>query len=357
MNKKLSTLSFALIALSAGGCNPQSKAEDRGPQRPVLVASAHYAAAQNRREFACSIRPRVESDLGFRVSGKVLKRLVEVGQRVRAGDVLALLDDTDFKLQKEQADAELAAANASLAQSGADEKRAETLRKDGWMAQAGLDRARAAAQESRGRKERGAKAVELARNSLDYAKLRADADGVITATSIEPGQVVAAGQSAMRLAHAGELEAAVALPESFVEEARLGEAKLYLWSNPQKLYRAKLRELSPSADAATRNFAARFTILDPDPQIQIGMSATLAVASSDQAPALSVPLSAIYDDGNGPGLWRVDSEGRLELVKVAMRRYDSTSALVQGPVNEGDRIVVLGVQKLDAGQRVRIVER
>jgi len=357
---RLTVFSLFLIAaasLALGACDRRSKgAENEDPKRPVLVAPAHYAPSPHSREFVGSIRPRVESDLAFRVSGKVLKRLVEVGQSVKGGDVLALLDETDYKLQKEQADAELAAAQAALAQSGADEKRTEKLRWDGWAAQAALDRAHAAAQEAHGRKERAARAVDLARNNLEYTKLRADADGVITAASVEPGQVVAAGASAIRLARSGELEGAVALPESYVKEARTGKATLYLWSNPKKLYRAALRELSPSADPATRNFAARFSILDPDREIALGMTATLVIANTDQTPEVSVPLSAIYNDGQGTALWRVDSDGRLELVRVTLQRYDSNSALVSGPIAEGDRIVVLGVQKLDGKQKVRVVE-
>jgi len=346
------------VVLSAAACDRQSKgAEDQGQTRPVLVASAHYAVSTQRREFAAVIRPRIETDLGFRVPGKVLKRLVDVGRKVKAGDVLATLDDTDLKLQKEQADAELAAANAAVLQSSADETRAATLRRDGWTAQAALDRARAAAQEARGRKERAARGVDLARNNLDYATLRADAPGVITATMIEPGQVVAAGAPAVRLARSGELEAAVAVPEGYVSEAQAGDAELYLWSSPSRIYHAKLRELSPSADPATRNFAARFSILDADPQIAIGMSATLAIANKDQAATLGVPLSAIYDDGRGASLWRVSADGRLELVQVTLRRFDSSTAIVSGPINEGDRIVILGVHKLDGGQRVRVVER
>ncbi|HXY59661.1 MAG TPA: efflux RND transporter periplasmic adaptor subunit [Methylocystis sp.] len=345
------------LSLSTAACDRQSKgAEDHTQTRPVLVAVAHYAAAMQRREFAAVIRPRIESDLGFRVPGKVLKRLVEVGQVVKAGDVLATLDDTDLKLQKEQADAELAAANAAVLQSSADETRAAALRRGGWTAQAALDRARAAAQEARGRKERGARSVDLARNNLDYATLRADASGVVTATMIEAGQVVAGGAPAVRLARSDELEAAVAVPEGYVSEAREGEAELYLWSRPETVHHAKLRELSPSADPATRNFAARFSILEADPHIAIGMSATLAIVNKDHAPALGVPLSAIYDDGRGSSLWRVSDDGRLELVRVAMRRFDSSMAFVSGPINEGDRIVILGVHKLDSGQRVRVME-
>ncbi|MGA8172194.1 MAG: efflux RND transporter periplasmic adaptor subunit, partial [Methylocystis sp.] len=268
---------------------------------------------------------------------------------------LATLDDTDLKLQKEQADAEYATSNVALMQTTADEARAIKLKKDGWTAQAALDRARAAAEEARGRNQRAARAVELAKNSLDYAVLRADTDGVVTQTSIEPGQVVAAGAPAIRIARAGELEAAVALPEAYASAAGAGEARLTLWSNPGKSYHAKLRELSPSADPATRNFAARFSILDADAAISLGMSATLAIASADATPVIDVPLSALYNQGSGPALWKVDAEGRLSLSPVTVLRYESDTALVSGPLREGDNIVILGVQKLDAGQKARIV--
>jgi RND family efflux transporter MFP subunit len=319
--------------------------------------AVHYARQSQAREFAANIRPRVESDLGFRVTGKVVKRFVEVGQRVKAGATLAMLDDTDLKLQKEQADAEFATSNVALMQTTADEARAIKLKKDGWTAQAALDRALAAAQEARGRNQRAARAVELAKNSLDYAVLRADTDGVVTQTSIEPGQVIAAGAPAIRIARAGELEASVALPEAYASAAGAGEASLFLWSNPGKIYRAKLRELSPSADPATRNFAARFSILDADAGISLGMSATLRIASTDAAPVIGVPLSALLNQGQGASLWKVDADGRLEQTPVTVLRYEANAAIVSGPLKEGDIIVILGAQKLDAGAKVRVVAR
>jgi len=329
--------------------------KERAAARPVLVAPVRFAHRAQTREFVASIRPRVETDQGFRVAGKVVKRPVDLGQRVKAGDILARLDEADLKLQKEQVDAEFAAARVALEQASADERRAVKLRQEGWTAQAALDRVRSAAQESRGRHQRASRALDLARNSLDYATLRADADGVVTQTFIEPGQVVAAGQAAVRVARMGELEAVVALPETFVAQAGAGEARLTLWANSAKSYRAKLRETSPSADPASRTFAARFSILDADSAVALGMSATLTIASSDAAPLASVPLSAVFNQGQGPALWKVDGEGRLTLTPVKVVRYETNTALVSGGVTEGDTIVILGVQKLDAGQTVRVV--
>ncbi len=342
-------------ALGLVGCGKPAEQSDAGSDRPVLVAQAHAAAQSQARDFVATIRPRVESDLGFRVTGKVVKRLVQAGQRVKAGDPLALLDENDLRLQREQAEAEYSAAKMVLAQASGDEKRTAALRKNGWTTQATSDRIRAALEEARGRQQRAERALELARNSVDYATLRADADGVVTQTLIEPGQVVAAGQTAVRLARSGELEAAVSLPEDFARLADKGAATLSLWSNKGKTYHAKLRELNPSADAATRTFAARYSILDPDPAVAIGMSATLKVAPPGAEAVYSVPLSAIYNRGEGPAVWKVDAENRLQLAPVKLVRYESDSAVVAGGVSDGDQIVILGVHKLEAGRKVRVM--
>jgi RND family efflux transporter MFP subunit len=346
---------FAAVGLS--GCEKRpEQTGDATYERPVLVAQPRPASQSQARDFVATIRPRIESDLGFRVAGKVVKRFVQAGQKVKAGDSLAALDENDLKLQVEQAEAEFSAAKMVLAQAAGDEKRALALRKNGWTTEAALERIRAAAQEARGRQQRAERALEMARNSREYATLRADGDGVVTQTLIEPGQVVAAGQTAVRLAHSGELEAAVSLPEDFASLADKGAATLILWSNKSKTYRAKLRELSPAADAATRTFSARYSILDPDAAIQIGMSATLTIASAGSEPVMSVPLSALYNQGGGPGVWKVEADGRLRLAPVKLVRYDSDAALVSG-LSEADQIVVLGVHKLEAGRKVRVMTR
>ncbi|WP_036285885.1 efflux RND transporter periplasmic adaptor subunit [Methylocystis sp. ATCC 49242] len=355
-SRSLTVVACVTAALLLAGCDRRpAQSAEAPPERPVLVAPARFAAQSQVRDFVATIRPRVESDLGFRVTGKVVKRLVQVGQRVKAGDPLALLDEKDLRLQKEQSEAEFSSAKMALTQAEGDEKRTLALRKNGWTAQAAVDRVRAAAEEARGRFQRAQRAVELSRNSLDYATLRADGDGVVTQTLIEPGQVVSAGQTAIRVARAGELEAAVSLPEDFTSFADKGAATLTLWSNKGKTYKARLRELSPSADAATRTFAARYSILDPDPAISIGMSATLAIAAPGAEPMLSVPLAALFNQGDGPALWRVDADDRLQLVPVKLVRYEADAALVTGPVNEGDQIVILGVHKLEAGRKVRVM--
>src|SRR6201993_2835160 len=262
--------SLALVAIALAGCNDQV-AQKAEPTRPVLVATAHYEAETPERSFVGTIRPRIESDLGFRVPGKVAKRLVEVGQRVDIGQPLATLDEVDLKLQAEQAQAEQRAATGVLAQAAAAESRAVDPKAKGWATQAQVEQAKATADEARARLNRAERSVELTKNSLSYATLMADAPGVVTATLIEPGQVVAAGQTAIRVARLAEKEAVVAIPETLVARAKSGDARVTIWSEPDKVYVAKLRELAPSADPATRTYLAKFSIPGVGDEVQLGM--------------------------------------------------------------------------------------
>jgi RND family efflux transporter MFP subunit len=350
----LSLASLGLAALTLGACSEGSTHQNEAKAPPaVLVQSVHYEPEVGQRSFTAAIRPRIEADQGFRVTGKIATRNVEIGQVVHAGDVLATLDPTDFRLQLEQAQAELDASRIALEQTSADERRFAQLRKSGWESQATYDRQRTAAEEARGRNLRAERAVELARNALDYATLRADADGVVTATLVEPGQVMLAGQAAIRLAHLGEKEALVALPETFIPQARNGDATLTLWSQPGKIWHARLRELSPAADPVTRTYAARFSIPEADASIGLGMSATLTITQPRERTIARVPLSAVFNQGQGSALWTVDANGRVTQHPVEISRYDAQEALVTEGVVEGDRIVTLGVQRLEQGERVR----
>src|SRR5665647_2326928 len=187
-SRLLAGASLALLAVSLGGCNDKV-AEKATPSRPVLVATVHYEAESPERSFVGTIKPRIETDMGFRVPGKVAKRLVEVGQTVDVGQPLATLDEVDLKLQAEQAEAELRAATGVLAQASAAETRAKELRVKGWATDAQMDQARATADEARARLNRAQRSVELTNNSLSYATIAADSRGVVTATLVDPGQV------------------------------------------------------------------------------------------------------------------------------------------------------------------------
>jgi RND family efflux transporter MFP subunit len=352
---KLYSILAPLAAVVLAACNPTT-AQQSTPARPVLVTSVHYQAQVSDRSFVGTIRPRIESDLGFRVAGKVSKRLVEVGALVQAGQPLAMLDEVDLNLQAEQAQAELNAATGVLAQAGAAETRAKELRQKGWSTDAQLDQAKAAADEARARLNRAQRSVELTKNSLSYATLAADAPGVVTATLIEPGQVVTAGQTAIRVARLAEKEVVVAIPETLLTRAKSGEAQVSIWSEPGKHYVARLRELAPSADPTTRTYLAKFSVPDAGNDVQLGMTATLILSDPASERVARLPLSALFDQGDGPSLYVADSKtGAVTLERVAVKAYERNDVLISGGVAEGANVVALGVQKLNPAEKVRVV--
>ncbi|MBV9289614.1 MAG: efflux RND transporter periplasmic adaptor subunit [Hyphomicrobiales bacterium] len=194
-------LAALAAALLLSACNAAPETAKEAPPRPVLTAEAHYAPRERAQALPGVVKARIESDLAFRVAGKIAGRLVDAGTPVKAGEALARLDETDFRLQLEEAEAERASAQAALVQAEAEEKRVTTLAKQGWAANADFDRTRLAADQARAAAVKADRAVALARNAIDYATLRADADGIISAVEAEPGQVVTAGAPVVRLAH------------------------------------------------------------------------------------------------------------------------------------------------------------
>jgi RND family efflux transporter MFP subunit len=349
---------IALVAapLALAACQDQTAPQAAKPDRPVLVERVAFVPRHLERSFVATIRPRIESDLGFRVAGKVAQRLVGVGDRVKVGQPLATLDETDLRLQREQAEAELRAATAALANAEAELKRVQTLNTQGWSTTATLDRQRALTEDARSRLLRAERAVSLAENSFSYATLTADADGVVTATLVEPGQVVASGQGAIRLARLADPDAVIAVPETLVEAVRTGRASVSLWSHPDHRYRARLRELSPSADPTTRTYLARFTVEGAGTEMQLGMTATLKLSEGGDEQVARLPLSALANEGQGPSVFVVDADGRLVRRPVTVAGYEAREVLIASGLEPGDQVVTLGVQKLDPGQRVRVVQ-
>jgi RND family efflux transporter MFP subunit len=343
-------------ALLVSACDQKTQASREAPARPVLIAEAHYAPREQAQVLAGVVKARTESDLAFRIAGKMAARLVDTGALVHQGDALARLDETDFRLQLEEAEAEQSSAKAALTQAEAEERRLTTLSKQGWTANSDFDKAHAAADQARAAAMRADRAVALARNAIDYATLRADADGVISAVAAEPGQVVAAGAPIVRLAHTSEREAAVSIPETLIDRARAEPARVELWALPGVSVAAKLRELSPTSDPATRTYPARFTLIDPPPGVRLGMSVTVSL-ETDDAKVARLPIAALFDSGQGPSVWVVDPvTATLSAARIALAGYDADWAFVGAGVPEGAKVVALGVHKLDAGEKVHVVD-
>ncbi|WP_291995210.1 efflux RND transporter periplasmic adaptor subunit [Candidatus Accumulibacter sp. ACC003] len=331
----------ALLALLAA-CNQEVSAPEM--IRPVLTRVLGDSAGDELVSYSGEVRSRHETPLAFRIPGKISARLVDAGALVKAGQVLARLDPGDTALSASAAAAQEQLANADL-------RRFRDLRDKNFVSQAALESKETAFKAAQAH-------ADLARNQEAYTVLRADHAGVVGVITAEVGQVVAAGQPVMRLASADTLEVAIAIPEGRMPEVRaLEDAEVSLWADPQARYHGRLRELSPVADPVTRTYAARVSISDPDARILLGMTAKLRFLRPQGQARLAVPLTAIFQHDGQPALWVVMADQRVVLRPVSVASYREDSALLNSGAQAGERIVVAGVHKLSAGERVRVVDQ
>lgn len=326
------------------------------PAQPVRVTAIALAEPEQAATFTGTIRPRHEVAMGFRVAGKVVSRGVEVGDRVAQGQELALLDDTDARLQAELAAAEDAAARVDHHRARAEADRSRQLYAEGHVAQAALERAVSAEAEAASRAGRAARAWALARNGLAYTRLVADADGVVTATPGEVGQVVAAGTPVVAVARTGAVDVVFALPETDRPLLEGGAARGMVWGDEAAAeFPLSLRDISPDVDPSGRTYRVRMSLEHPVGAADFGRTVTVTVAMRPTAPVAAVPLAAVVDDGAGPVVLRVTGN-KVERVAVDLASVSGEVAAIRGALKDGDVIVSLGAHKVDPARPVRIVE-
>ncbi|MGX1174854.1 RND family efflux transporter MFP subunit [Pseudomonas sp. R151218B TE3479] len=308
------------------------------------------------RSFTGVVAARVQSDLGFRVSGKVLERLVDAGQTVKKGQPLMRLDPIDLGLQARAQQEAVTAARARAKQTADDEARYRELVAAGAISASGYDQIKAAADTAKAQLSAAEAQADVARNASGYAVLLADADGVVMETLAEPGQVVSPGQPVVRLARAGQREAVVQLPET-LRPAVGSSAQATLYGNTSGAVAARLRLLSDSADRVTRTFEARYVLEGALANAPLGSTVTLRIAEGvAQGQVLQVPIAALYDPGNGTGVWVIDGEpAKVTWRPVQVLGLSDDAARVAGRLNVGERIVGLGAHLLREGEPVRLL--
>jgi len=339
---------FATLAVSPRA----SAARDPRQEAPMvrLVTAARVSGSE--RGFTGTIGAKVESNLGFRVAGKIVERLVNIGEHVKAGQPLMRIDETDLRLALTAKRNAVAAARATVVQTDADERRYANLVNDGWTSKQRYEQAKAASDTAKAQLAAAEAEAGVAENQATYSVLVADADGTVTQTLGEPGQVVSAGQMVVRLAQSGPREAVVALPET-VRPAIGSLADASLYGSDGRRYTARLRQLSDSADPQTRTYEARYVLDGEAATAPLGATVTIRLAGQDSKPEVQVPLGAVLDDGRTTGVWVFDNAtSTVRLQPIKLLRVTSETAVISGS-NSGDQIVSLGAHLLHEGARVR----
>lgn len=352
-----STLTLAVLAPLAAAllvaCSkPAPPAED---VRPVRVLTLAADTAGERLEFSGDVRPRYESQLGFRVGGKIVERKVDVGATVKRGDVLMRLDPQDLRLAESQARATLRAAETERDLAQADHKRHVDLRKQNFVSQAVLDTKQSALKAAQANVDAARAGLRGQSNQSNYTSLAADADGVVTAIEAEVGQVVQPGTPVVRVARTVEKEVVIGIPEDKVGQLRAsGEVTVRLWANEAVAIPGKIREVSPVADPATRTYTVKVA-LPENAEVRLGMTATVELATGgDGAAGLRLPLTALVQHKGGSSVWIVEN-GAVKLAPVQVVGQVRNDVLVTGQVAAGQNVVTAGVNLLRNGQKVRIL--
>lgn len=363
MNRIFSAISLSSIA--AASLLLTACSEPPAPAavvKPVFVTTVTPATSAQTRSFTSVVRARVETELGFRTGGKVVERLVEVGDSVKAGQVLARLDPADYQLAVKAAADQVQAAAVDAQQAASDEARFSRLLADGSVGAADHERQKARADAAAARLNQANRQLELARNRETYATLLAPYAGVVTALRFERGQVVAEGQPVVSLAREGEREIVAELPEDWVARARNLVATASPWSDPTARVRLVLRELSPQASAQGRTYRARYSAAAESratmAALPLGSTMQLTLSGPQTGPAtVALPVSAVVKGSGSAGVWTLNDEGSgLVFTPVQVVSIDDATVHVTG-LAAGSRIVTVGAQKLDAGTAVRAIER
>lgn len=352
-------LGAALIAVSATAifvihARGASAASDPRQEPPLVALITTAPTIGMERDFTGVIGAKVQSNLGFRVAGKIVQRLVDPGQQVKAGQPLMRIDDTDLRLALTAKRNAIAMTRAAAVQARADERRYANLLSNGATSQQRYDQAKAALDTAEAQLAAAEADARVAENEAAYSLLVADADGTVVETLGEPGQIVSAGQIVVRLAQSGPREAVVALPET-VRPAIGSVAEARVYGADGHRYTAHLRQLSDSADAQTRTYEARYVLDGEAATAPLGATVTIRLVSRPDRPEIQVPLGAVYDDGRRTGVWAFNSAtSTVHFQPVKLVRLTGETAAISG-LDLDRPFVSLGAQLLHEGQHVRLV--
>lgn len=348
-------LALAASCTALAACGSDEVPE---PPEPRLVRTMLVSDASSNRstQYTAEIRSRIETDLSFQLGGKIASRAVDVGALVESGDVLATLDNTDQMLGVDAARAAVNAAQAEVDRAMSDEARYRDLLERGLTTQASHLAQQTAVKTSQSRLEQATADLRLNEQRLSYTTLRADHAGVVTKVLAEAGSVVAAGQAVMSIARPNELEAVFDVPDGRIEELRNNPHLTIDYLGGGTSLAATVREISPSADPATRTYQVRASIPDAPANLRLGMTVSVSLPDGQGFANIELPSTALFQDGEEPAVWVVTNDYTLELRPVRVERYETNRVIVASGVSSGDRVVTAGVHRLAEGEKIRLLD-
>jgi RND family efflux transporter MFP subunit len=348
-------VSVVVVMLAVFATGPAALGEENAALVRVLGTVPHRQGTLVERSATGTIAAQIQSYIAFQTSGRVAERLVEVGQHVTTGQVLARLDPTEQQADVTRAEAALNSANAQLREAQITFRRDQDLLARGFAPRAAFDQSESNLRSAEADVSTAEAALKTAVENLGYTELRARRDGIIVDRSVEVGQVVLAGQTVFTLAEDGPRDAVFQVPE--VALAHLPTdmtVDLALQSNPEVTARGEIREISPVLDQITGTVTVKVGIAQTPAQMTLG-SAVVGRARWDQRPGFVIPWSALFEDRGRPAVWVLDKDDRVALRPVVVEEYVTGAVILASGLKDGERVVSAGIQWLYPGQRVAVV--
>ncbi|RUW33955.1 MULTISPECIES: efflux RND transporter periplasmic adaptor subunit [unclassified Mesorhizobium] len=351
----LPVVGIIVAALGLAGCSQEKAAVVQEVVRPVKVVEIGKAETTRQLDYSGSVRARTEMNLGFRIAGKVTERLVDIGQHVNEGDVLARVDSSDYELSVKSDQASLDAAERQVETVDLAKKRAEQLYAKNFAPKSQLDQAALTYDQAVATRDAARSTLAQAQNQVHYTDLKASKAGIVTAISADIGQVVGAGTPVMTVAVDGEKEVLIAVPEMDIAGFRPGkEVKAGFWSDDALTLDGKVREVAGSADPQSRTFAVRVS-LPNDPRVLLGMTANVEATVGSKAELVSIPLTAMAEKDGKQIVWTVDrASDTVHPRPIKVANFTADGVAVADGLKQGDVVVAAGTQFMTENLKVKL---
>lgn len=352
---RMSSFTFLAAALLALAACSEEKAETREILRPVKVVEIAQANDTRTLDYSGSVRARVEMNLGFRISGKISGRLVDIGEKVKSGDLLARIDPADYELAVQSARASLDAAERQVETAELARNRAEQLFVKNVSPKSQLEQAQLSYDQAVATRDTARSALDQAKNQVSYTDLKSDQNGIVTAINADVGQVVGSGTPVVTVAVDGEKEVLVAVPESDIAQFKPGKiVAAKFWSDAALTLRGRVREVAGSADQQSRTFAVRIS-LPNDPKVLLGMTANIEASADSARQLVSIPLSALTKKDDQPIVWTVDrAAATVHSRPVKIADFVGDGVRIAEGLKPGDVVVSAGTQFMTEGLKVKL---